>query len=308
MAVQPNILAAVRRALPSVPREIDFGIIDVIKMGSDTAAFKPLKIWEDARIDYWRWADAGLVELMRRKDMQAQRMLEVVSSGHEPDSNETSLLQKWPPAPTTSTLHNEADVSHVSTSVLTDQISMLLKVLVPDLQIRHRFEKQVGSSKRDLLWEYRIPGKAGDGDNSFQEFAILEYKKTNVIHPEQFEKGHIGLVMSSEKNNTIATKEELLSDALKDPEFTLLVDNARALTQQALKYSERAQHILCFDWDTMAVFDFTERDPNTAGIFFHREDQQSVAQGRTFRYLLLGFLLNALYHTTALNGIRLRSL
>ena len=309
MGTQLNIVNALRYRLPLLSRKVPRGITVDTRGSTNTQGRVPLRIWKDPTIDYFSCAEKSIEELESLKKFQSQQLIEAIGLQLQPDSKHTGLLNKWTPDPKTATLQNEADVSHASSVVLINLVSLLLQELVPQLRIRHRFESQVDSSKRDLLWEYKRPGTPnvpeGKEDPYWQEFAILEYKKTNVIDKEHFAPGHLRAVESETKPGAVPSLTELLSIAKTRPKGTFLRDNAVILTQQAVKYSNRAKHIMLFDWDTMAVFDFTEGIEDMANIFFFQEEEVPDNSGKTFRTLLLGFLKHSLEDTLKKNNLSL---
>ena len=304
--------------MPQVSRKVARGMVVDIRGKTSTLDYDPIKVWKDSSVDYFFCAEWSIRQLQSVRNLQSQRQRGVASLQVGVESSDTVLLNVWSPAPRTATLQNEADVSHASSGVLVDLVSLLLQTLVPKLEIRHRYESQVNDSKTDLLWMYKRPdaadgddgeadgddgeddGDDGEDDQCWEEFAILEYKKTNVIHRQQFARGRLGAV----KNKGVPlSQEQLLSVAAKQELGTLLTDNAVTLTQQVVKYSDRAKHIMLFDWDTMAVFEFTEANPEMAEIFFFQEDEVPESSGKTFKTLLLGFLQHSLEDKLKDNGL-----
>ena len=307
MDLQLNVVEALRARMPQLSRKVPRGFVVDVHGNTSTLHYDPIKVWKDSSIDYFSCAEKSIGQLQSVKIFQSQRLMKTTSSQLPLEPSDMILLLKWSPAPTTATLQNEADVSHASSGVLVDLVTLLLQELVPKLKIRHRYESQVNDSKTDLLWQYKRPDAAdvdkGDDDGYWEEFAILEYKKTNVIHKQQFARGHVGIVENRTKPGVLLSLEQLLSLAAKQESGTLLSDNAIILTQQAVKYSDRAKYIMLFDWDTMAAFDFSEENPEMAEIFFFQEDEVPESSGKTFRTLLLGFLRHSLEDTLEENNL-----
>ena len=309
MPPQLNIVDALRARLPQLPRYVPRGVVVDVRGNTSTLDYEPIKVWRDSSVDYFLCAEKTIGQLESVKSFQSQRQKEAAGLQVDLEASDPTLLDNWSPASTTAYLHNESDVSHASSGALIDLVTLLLQRLVPKLEIRHRYESPANDSRRDLLWLYKRPdaldGDEGEEDQKWQEFAILEYKKTNVIHQQHFARGHLGVVENPRKPGVLLSLEQLLSQATKQEFGTLLTGNAVILTQQAVKYSDRAKYIILFDWDTMAVFGFTEESPEIAEIFFFQEDEVPESSGKTFRTLLLGFLQHSLEDTLKENDFRL---
>lgn len=95
----------------------------------------------------------------------------------------------------------------------------------------------------------------------------------------------------------------MLLDAYTIEAGTLFKRNAYWLSKQAVKYSTNVDthYVAIFDWSVMFVFDFSgmkedASDPKLARGIWFQESTSKSDKGKTFRSLLLGFLIRALSH------------
>ena len=201
-------------------------------------------------------------------------------------------------------LTNETEVWDASKSVLVEPVIRGLKGLF-NLRIRCRREQSAkmidgGTSRLDVVWEYCEEDGLQD---DWKPFALMEYKNTNIIQEKSFIDRIYG--RAKDGDGSLISSQRLLQTAGDEDVNSLLRSNTMGLVKTARWYGSRLPHVVMFDWDTMATFDFTEFDfkitsptkPNPVRMDVFQETQEALAQDKSFGRLLLGFLAHALKYT-----------
>ena len=233
-------------------------------------------------------------------DKQQSKYLQKCEESKKEPSGDIGLLEPVGSLPGNTTLFGEQDVIKAAYKVLVSPIEVAVQYTFNNLVIRTRTEKSEDGSRIDMVWEFHHPGTDERKAANWTECAILEFKKPNVIKFEHFRDGEIGKRNKNGKPSTLEEVKSLLKEKKVD---TLLNRNAIPLSKQARKYARRTPFVAMFDWDTMAIFDFTgtkvmSNEPVTPRLSFLSEHEVTDVEereknGRTYRMYLYGFVANA---------------
>ena len=310
MSAKMTIVPALRRRLPVVLRRKPLEATDDTSISSSTRAMGPTTVWKD---DGTRFFDRGeqCWQILAVEDkQQGHKYNEQRSKNEILPEEEYSLLEKIGQLRSHTALFSEADVVRVSNRLLFDPIEVAIKALCIGLNLRVRSEKSEQGGRVDFVWEILRTDTDANEAKNWVECAIFEFKNTNIIKFKHFKEGRIKNPETKEGQLTRARLEE---EASKLPENTMLTSNAIHLSKQARKYARRTPFVGLFDWDTMALYDFTGvnlkgKNPICPRISFFSEhevnDDKLGENGRTFRMFLLGFVANAVHRKCTEAGIK----
>ena len=143
------------------------------------------------------------------------------------------------------------------------------------------------TARSDISWKYK------DRQNQWRTLAVLEFKATGMLVKQEF----LEAATNSQRSSKELVDSAYVLRQRKDNSW--FGDGARPLTQQMIKYSERAEVdlVAIFDWKSMFVLDFGSRDEGryqlAKGTWF-AEDDGNTARPETFRSVLFGMLIEAL--------------
>ncbi len=305
MAHPPNIVAAFLHPLPGLARATPLGVLRTVQASPATEKIKPPFAWVPHALDYFVEGNRWLNRLQYLQAQQSQRANRWLKQGKHPPLEQTRLLQELATDSEPSRLYTEGDVNLASNTHLLNPVSVAMKGLYGSMKFQYRSEKTHGDTRSDIVWEFLWPGADPNDPSKWIEFAILEFKNTNVIHEEHFNKGKVEIAQRLVKASSVL---DLLQGSRNRPQKTFLTANAIPLTKQAKKYSVRAKHVVLFDWDMMVLFDFREEDETQPTSRFlkltlFRETEAEAARGGTYRKLLLAYLVDGLRYTASARGL-----
>jgi hypothetical protein len=249
--------------LPAIDVDDHVNENPTVSSGGSTAAMEAPMCWVEA-------SSGPLFDLAR-----AALLSPAVAPNNSvaPDADESELL------------YNEGDVSRTTSRYLVYPVNRVLFQLYPHLRgrLRCRNEATQGSGRADMVWTYQHSPA-----NNAVYIALLELKTLFAMSAAEF---------ADARCADWADVQASLNEAQALDEVTLFDGNALKLLKQAAKYSvNMAPDVALFEWLTMFVVDFTTLDPDTGGVEAVWFDERATATpvGRTFRLLLLGFLVRAL--------------
>lgn len=186
-------------------------------------------------------------------------------------------------------------------------LALMRTLFSTSIRIRRKQEHTSGATRVDLVCEFMFPNAPHIPQTYFPwiEFCVIEFKNTNIINPRNFERPHYG---HARAGGQVESRESLAAFHRQRPNFEI---NALRLMQQAKKYAEvpsRPNDIVIFDWDVMATIDFDFVNFSIPD-YWHRfpqmlsfeESRHNTSNNRTFRSLLLGFLIHSLRETVRHN-------
>ncbi len=219
------------------------------------------------------WIAAGADPLFEQANRSIERCATPLGGGFAPDA--LSLYS----------VGSEGDVLMVAEIYLVHPVNMALRQLHPELRGRlrcrseHRFPGR--TQHIDLVWTYQTP-------DATMAVAMLKYEQPFVLREDEF------LDAMFHDRASVAAAMQLLAGTRRE---TLFRANALVLMKEARKYAVGGIRDVCiFDWRSMFVVDFKPQEEGidcVEGIWLD-EANGNNAPGRTFRKLLLGFLLRAL--------------
>ena len=305
-----NVLEVLKMPLPRVVRNLPIGKrrrMDTLK--GKTKMLAPLRAWQSPTEDYSLTAASLWYPRLEKIQFQQESLRVIVQ-----DPLEHSILE------------TEGDVVALARNPLADPVTRavqnLFKKPLPSgqLMIRHKQqshkpdideqesnklkddehgsdEEEIDEKKSDKekssrlstrvdsVWEVWLPGS-----KKWTEFAILEYKNTNIIMKSEFEEGNWD-ERSKDYGKTLS-KPGFSTLAFGRKRGTFLKGNAINLSKQAISYSKRSPFVAMFDWDTLLCVDFDGMD---------QESNQPVFAKMTFVHdgiglALLGFVVKGLQH------------
>lgn len=206
-------------------------------------------------------------------------------------TSNVSLQERMPQDEASLCIVTEADVAAIARLSLLHPVNIAATaaLIKKNGRLECRQERTVGTTRPDTTWVYV------DSNNNEKTIAILEYKNTSILRRSDFNQA--GVSTSVEAIDMM----KWLSKANKD---TKLEHNARSVSKQARNYSQKGgtPDVAVFDWKSMVVYDFSivsetlESPSPTLLTWFSETGTNYVDSGnmKTFRALLLGFLLRAL--------------
>ena len=284
-----DVISQLMAHTPPVSRALSRGKVRQYQPGVDTRRRPPFYYAETSRVDYMQEVNQRHIPRLRQiqplKPFLQEPMLSI-----DPD---TALM-------------NEDEVLIAAEKVLIEPVIRGLKGLF-DLRIRCRREQPKsmvggGTSRLDVVWEYC---QESESHEPWKPFALMEYKNTNVIHEAQFVERICGRAKDNQGN--LVSLQDLMRTAPYEKKNSLLQGNAMGLVKTARWYGSRLPHVVMFDWDAMATFDFTEFDfadanphstkPNRLQMEMFQENPEALARDESFGRLLLEFLAHALEWT-----------
>lgn len=207
-------------------------------------------------------------------------------------------------APPNSTLRAEGDVIRLSNSLLVYPVEQALNMLT-DLELRTQSEVSGNGTRVDLTWQFCWSGTRGTANECWVTFAVLEYKRPNVIKKEDFCPSKEGI---AKKRGKVLDHSDLIAEARKPNPMDWLIMNSRSLLRQANKYGQDCKFIALFDYDTLALFDYSSAEVDgrnfhrwAEAVFYEKDTctPQQLNQGYSNRTLLLSFVYHALRYRCA---------
>ena len=290
-----------RCRLPMPARSKPLGVTESTSISVSTQRMVTPSTWVNENRKYFGigqqwWARSAII------DKEQGHLKNTYKKKNEiPPDEEIALMEEVGNLRRNTTLFSERDVIKAAEKLIVDPVENVVQHLFPKLEIRTRTEKSESTSRIDVVWEILRPGTAFNEPKNWIECAILEFKNTNIIKFEHFKYGQVG---RRDEAGKIVTETEAREIAEQQRSGTLLRGNAIPLSKQARKYARRTPYVAIFDWDTMALFDFSgtnydSNEPICPRIsFFSEHDVDDAKEGEdnglTHRMFLLGFVANAI--------------
>ena len=319
--------------LPKVPRVLPFGRYIKLAVSSDTRSIRPSVGGKDGSGRFVRNKSIAWEALAEQEQVETEFLEFLHKWKYSMPATISPTFVQNPNAPAIClTLENEAAVVILSYNHLIKPVNAALRQTYPKLVIRVRPEKSVkvvsaerkssaqdtsqikkdmkeavreSVTRTDLAWEYQMPGDSSKKE-TWVEFAVLEYKTSNTINPEEFKSGLLGMAtMPGQQRPATAGELEAYVRANVD-QPSMFIGNAIPLIQTAVKYRERSRFIALFDWDTLATVRFGDTS-DWPEIAFFRDEGSDTTKDLTIREGLLTFLVQALEQKTKMDGITLNS-
>ena len=296
-----KLAAAIRRRLPSVARELAVDQVRQASLATSTKTVASPSIWQDDKTRflaegqrYWAYL-AEIDKWQGRLKNNARNHQKAVLDEEE------DLMVSIRKPDKDAKIYTEGDVIDIAQDVLINPVMICVKSLFRDLTIRKRREKNSKHGRTDIVWEVHQEGTDANDAENWIECAIFEFKNTNIIKPEHFAEARLG---RRDKVGATLTREEMEYQAKKSPNRTLMKYNAVILSKQARKYAARTPYVALFDWDTMALFDFSDTNHQSEepicprlSLFSERDVDDNKAgkdNGQTHCMYLFGFLAHAI--------------
>ena len=288
---KPNHLSVLRLPLPALKRDKPLGFKRQIKASTKTREVAPLAAWQSPSVDYIKLAQERYFPTLVELSAKAIDLQEPVGSLNKNNHLET-----------------ESEVLNGCHGILVQPVLLCVQHLFSGgppsagLTIRHSRESHGKQDGRiDLVWEYIHSSNL----NKLVPFAVLEFKNTCVIHPEEFAPRFCG--PNGTATGSAKSKEWFQQTTENDKDNPLQKSgNPAFLAKQATQYAYRTPFISMFDWDTMLTMDFRplkiSKGQDFVQMRFLREFETGGKDGQTFGMLLLGYVVHALQETLKANG------
>ena len=306
MSRRTPAVPAMKRRLPMPARRKPRGATEGTSISASTQEIVTPSSWINENRKYFGisqqwWAKLALIDRAQGHLAERYRRKKEV-----PLDEETRLLEQVATLHHETRLFSEGDVIRASETVLINPVENVIAHLFSNFNFRVRTEKTETDSRVDVVWEILRPGTDCDNPKNWIECVILEFKNTNIIKVEHFTPGQVD---QRDASGGVLTQAEAEKAAIRQTSKTLLKSNAIPLSKQARKYARRTPYVALFDWDTMALFDFTGTKPSSKEpicpriSFFSEYDVNDAKEGEgnglTHRMFLMGFVANAIQERIA---------
>lgn len=195
-------------------------------------------------------------------------------------------------------LDSEGDVFAAAIPYLINPVNVAISQIIPPGSLTMSCEQKHGNSRTDLRWTFHM--RNGRHHTTSRTIAVLELKAKDVLNFGEFEYAMATNDQEERQKQTDARIPGITGDT-----GTLFRGNAFWLMKQASKYvlGLDVADIAIFDWQNMLILDYSTFDPDRRrpklpkGIWITENARTTVDHQNlyTFRAMLFGFLLRALY-------------